>query len=204
MKVLCWDKLSQPYFERMWGWNSHSRNEDLGVLRDSQNFIVQLQGSKHLALGCSLYHWKVIKVQMSKMGLHGPFGHFQHKLWQKEGLGIKLEIWLPTTTSQESTRPWCGQVECDTPLESSQGKLQVYFKPHPNQKSEQRFMTSQSLGSPNQDNFKTPPWESWDKKPFECRCRRETQRILYKGKWWLPLSPGRGESCESRIARGLS
>jgi hypothetical protein len=25
-----------------------------------------------------------------------------------------------------------------------------------------------------------------DKKPFECRCRGEVQRILYGGRWWLP------------------
>jgi len=61
----------QPYFERVWGWNSHSRNWDLGVLRESWHFRVWLQGSKHLTLGCSLYHWKIIKVYMSKMGSHG-------------------------------------------------------------------------------------------------------------------------------------
>jgi len=26
---------------------------------------------------------------MSKMGSHGPFGHMQHTLWQKEGSRIK-------------------------------------------------------------------------------------------------------------------
>jgi hypothetical protein len=55
----------------------------------------------------------------------------------------------------------------------------------------------QSAGSPNWDNFGTPPWESWDKKPFGCRCRGEAQRILYGGRWWLPSSSGRGESSES-------
>jgi len=43
-----------------------------------------------------------------------------------------------------------------------------------------------------------------DKKSFGCRCHGETQRILYGGRWWLPPSLGRGESCESRIAHGLS
>jgi len=33
---------------------------------------------------------------MSKMGLHCPFGHLKHKLWPKEGLGVKLAIWLRT------------------------------------------------------------------------------------------------------------
>jgi hypothetical protein len=64
-------------------------------------------------------------------------------------------------------------------------------------------MIVQSPESPNQDNFGTPPWESRDKKPFECGCRREAQIILYGGRWWRPLSPGRGKSSESRVARGL-
>jgi len=33
---------------------------------------------------------------MSKLASHDPFGHLQHKLWQKEGLGVKLSVWLPT------------------------------------------------------------------------------------------------------------
>jgi hypothetical protein len=65
-------------------------------------------------------------------------------------------------------------------------------------------MNSQSLGSPNRDNFGTPPWESQDKKPFGCGCRGVTQRILYGGRWWLPPNPGPSESCESKVARGLS
>jgi hypothetical protein len=27
------------------------------------------------------------------MGSHDPFGHFKHKLWPKEGLGVKLTNW---------------------------------------------------------------------------------------------------------------
>jgi hypothetical protein len=65
-------------------------------------------------------------------------------------------------------------------------------------------MIVQSPGSPNRDNFRTPPWESWDKKPFGCGCHGEAQNILYGGRGWLSLSQGRGESCESRVARGLS
>jgi len=138
------------------------------------------------------------------MGLHGSFGHLQHKLWQKEGPVIKLTIWLLSTKSQESTWPRCVQVVCDTPMEISQGELQVWFRPHPNWRSEQRFMTSQSPGTPNRDNFGTPPWESQDKKPFGCRCHGKAQKILYGGRWWLPSNSGRGESCESRVTHGLS
>jgi hypothetical protein len=121
------------------------------------------------------------------MSSHAPFGHLHHKLGAKEGPGIKLA----------STRPRCAQGECDTPLESSQGELQVCFRPRPNRRSEKIFMTSWSLRSPNRDNFGTPPWESWDKRPFGCGCSEIMQRIVYKGRWWLPLSLGRGESSES-------
>jgi hypothetical protein len=41
---------------------------------------------------------------MSKMASHEPFGHLQHKLWSKEGSGVKLAVWLSTTKSRESTR----------------------------------------------------------------------------------------------------
>jgi hypothetical protein len=51
-----------PTFGRVWGWHSLSRNRDLGVLRDSRNFRVRLQGSKNLALRRSSCHWKYIEV----------------------------------------------------------------------------------------------------------------------------------------------
>jgi hypothetical protein len=131
------------------------------------------------------------------MASHEPFGHFQHKLWSKARPGIKLSIGLPTTKSWESTQSRCVQVECDTPLESSWGELQVCFRPHPNWRSEQEVMNAQSPGSPNWDSFGTPLWESREKEPFGCRCGRVTQRILYGGRWWLLLSSGHGESSES-------
>jgi hypothetical protein len=65
-------------------------------------------------------------------------------------------------------------------------------------------MNSQSPRSPNRDSFGTSLWESRDKKPFGCGCRGVTQIILYGGRWWLPSSPGHGESCESIVAHGLS
>jgi hypothetical protein len=83
------------------------------------------------------------------MGLHEPFGHLQHKLWQKERPGVKLAVLLPTTKSRESTQSRCVQVEGNMPLESSQRELQVFLKLHPNRRFEQRVMTPQSGGSPN-------------------------------------------------------
>jgi hypothetical protein len=84
----------------------------------------------------------------------------------------------------------------DTPLERSKGELQLCFRPHPNRRSKLGFMSSQSPRSPNRDSLGIPPWDSRNKKPFGCRCHGQTQRILYGGRWWLPPSPGRGESSE--------
>jgi hypothetical protein len=41
-------------------------------------------------------------------------------------------------------------------------------------------------------------------RPAKLRDSQMVQSILYGGRWWLPPSPGCGESCESRVARGLS
>jgi hypothetical protein len=60
-------------------------------------------------------------------------------------------------------------------------------------------MNAQSPGSPNRDNFKIPLFESWKEVPFGCKCGGVTQRILFGGRWWLPPSPGHGESSESML-----
>jgi hypothetical protein len=60
------------------------------------------------------------------------------------------------------------------------------------------------IGGRSRDSFGTPPWESREKEPFGCRLRGKAHSILYGGRWWLPLSLGRGESSESKVARGLS
>jgi hypothetical protein len=88
--------------------------------------------------------------------------------------------------------------------EISRRELQDCFRPHRNKRSEQEVMDAQSPGNPTWDSFGTPPWESREKVPFGCSLRRELQRILYGGRWWLPSSRGRGESSESKVARGLS
>jgi len=138
------------------------------------------------------------------MASHEPFGHLQRKLWSKEGPGVKLAVWLLTTKSQESTWSRCVQVGCDTPLKSSRGELQLWFGPRPNPSLRREVMNTQSPGSSNRDSFGTPLWESREKEPFGCKCGGELQIILYGGRWWLPSSPGCGESSESKVARGLS
>jgi hypothetical protein len=137
------------------------------------------------------------------MASYEPFGHLQPKLWAKEGSGVKLAVWLPTTKSWESTQIRRLQKEYDMALESSLRELQDCFRPHPNQRSEQEVIDAQSPGSLNRDSFETPPWESREKVPFGCNLCGNLQRILYGGRWWLPPSPGCGESSESKVAHGL-
>jgi len=114
------------------------------------------------------------------MGLHDPFGHLKHKLWPKEGSGIKLVVWLPTIKSQESPQFPCMQVACDISMESSWQGLQFCLRLHFNQKFTHKVMGPQSCENPNFGNFRIPTWESRDKKPFGCECRGR-HKIYYKG-----------------------
>jgi hypothetical protein len=82
------------------------------------------------------------------MASHWSFGHLQPKLWAKEGPGVKLAVWLPTTKSQESTSSRCRLEECDTALESSRRELQLWFKTRPDPSSRRGVMVVQSSGSP--------------------------------------------------------
>jgi hypothetical protein len=96
---------------------------------------------------------------MLKMSLHYPFGQLKHKLWPKEGSGIKLPIWLSTTKIQES--PWCicVQVTCHILLKSFQRGLQLCFKTHLNWRSAHKVMDIHNCGSPNFENFGTSTWK---------------------------------------------
>jgi hypothetical protein len=143
----------------------------VGVPMDSWIFKGWLQGSKHIILGNSLYHWKALGMQMSEIGSHDPFGHLKHKLWWKEGPGVKLAIWFPTTKSQELPRFPCVQVACHIPLESSQRGLQLCFKPHLNRRYAEKVMSPQSCRNLNFGNFGIPTWESRDKMKFRCWSR---------------------------------
>jgi hypothetical protein len=115
------------------------------------------------------------------MGSHHPLGRLKHKLWSKERSRVKLVVWLPTTRSWELTRFTCAQVTCDTSLESSWQRLQLWFTLHLNSRFARKVMGTQSRGSFNFSNFEIPTWESRDKMPFRCGPRGE-EKVNYKGK----------------------
>jgi hypothetical protein len=92
---------------------------------------------------------------MSKMGSHCLFEHLKHKLWPKEGPGVKLPIWLPTTKSRELTRFTLMQGLCDIPLESFGWELQLCYRLHCNPRTAHKVMGLQSCGSPIWHDFET-------------------------------------------------
>jgi hypothetical protein len=114
------------------------------------------------------------------MGSHEPFGHLQHKLWQKERSGVKLAIWLPTIKSWKSTQPRCVQVDCNAPLEISWGELQVCFKPHLNRRSQQRVMISQVPKAQTGTVLGLPVW-SLDTKSHSDVGAAKRHRVYYMG-----------------------
>jgi hypothetical protein len=148
---------------------------------------------------------------------HRPFGHLKHKLWPKEGPGVKLAVWLPTTKSRESTQFPCVRMACDIPLKNSWRELQLCFRLHFNQRPARKVMAPQSCRSPNLGNFETPLGSlgiksHLDVGPME-RCK-----IYYKGEGggfpqvravvslvcpccpWLILTPEVLQLCTNHLA----
>jgi hypothetical protein len=135
------------------------------------------------------------------MASHWSFGHLQSKLWAKEGPGVKLAVWLPTTKSRESTSSRHPNRECDMALENSRRSYNFGSDLVAIRLSNRELCAPKVPGlQPRQfrDNFRTPTWESREKEPFGCSPRGVAQRILYGGRWWLPSSLGHGESCVSK------
>jgi hypothetical protein len=145
---------------------------------------------------------------MSKMGSHCSFGHLKHKLWPKEGPGVELsgvrQFWLPTTRSRESTQNTWLQITCHIPLESSRRELQLCFRLHRDRSSTQEVMRLQSSESPSWRDFGTLARESRERKAIWMWAPWRGTEYTIRGKVVASPSPGRGESSESKVARGFS
>jgi hypothetical protein len=84
-------------------------------------------------------------------------------------------------------------------LESSQRGLQLFFRPHRDQRSAQEYMVLQSCKSPNRGNFGIPVWESRDKAIWMWASRRGTKYTIWgkvmasleSGPWWVLWVRGR-------------
>jgi hypothetical protein len=200
-------QMSQPHFGlsvRMKLIPKSGNLESSGTLKNSE-LDFRCQNTFHL--GVIYINGKVSKCRcpkwpcMSHLDICSPsYGQKKGREsnWKFDSRPLKVENRRESTSSRRL------QKECNRALESSRRDLWLWFRPHSNRRSKLGNMNSQSPGSPTQDNFGTPPWESREKVSFGCGSRGVTQRILYGGRWWLPPSPGRGESSESKVARGLS
>jgi hypothetical protein len=81
------------------------------------------------------------------MPSHWQFGHRQPKLWAKEGPGVKLAVWLPTTKSRESMPSRHSIWTCNMALKRSRRELQLQFRPRRDPSLRSRIMVVQSFGS---------------------------------------------------------
>jgi len=184
-----------------------------GVLWDSRMFRAQQQDPKHLALRRSWYRWKGLETYISKMASHWPFRHLQPKLWAKEGPGVKVAIWLPTTKSQESTSSQHPNWECDMALESSRRELQLWFRTRPDLSLGRGAMAVQSFGSPAETvsrlHFGSP-----NKMCHSDVASATSRREYYKGQGGgfpqvravvsLVCPSARGKSQHQRVSRMLN
>jgi hypothetical protein len=136
---------------------------------------------------------------MSKMGSHDPFGHLKHKLWPKEGPQVKLTIWL---------RPL--KVRNRPNFLASRWRVTYLWKA-----LDEGYNFSLDLILIG--GLKTKLWRpkvtgaptlAISRLPFGSlgtKCHLdvgflERHKVYYKGgRWWLPPSPGRGESCEFEL-----
>jgi hypothetical protein len=104
--------------------NSHVGNWSPGELPNVQRVIarVKTQWLKKFFIPLKNYWNEHVLNEFAS-----PIWNLKHKLWPKEGSGVKLEVWLPTTKNQESPRFPCVQVVCNILLESSERGLQLFL-----------------------------------------------------------------------------
>jgi len=140
------------------------------------------------------------------MPSHWSFEHLQPKLWAKEGPGVKLVVWLPTTKSRESTSSRPPNWEYEMSLERSRRGLQLWFRLVAIGPRNRELWAPKVPGlQPGQfrDNFGIPTWESQEKEPFGCSLGGVTQRILHgEGGGFPRVRAVVSLVCQS--ARGLS
>jgi hypothetical protein len=137
------------------------------------------------------------------MASHWPFGHLQLKLWAKEGPGVKLAVWLPTTESRESTSFRHPIWKCDTSLERARRGLQLWFRPCRNQTLQSGVMSSQSPGTPPGTVSGLQLGSPGKKSHFDV-ASVERRREYYKGEGGGFPQVRAVVSQMSPIARGLS
>jgi len=63
-----------------------------------------LRGQTSMSCGVLYIIGKLLELRYLKWARIANSNIWKHKLWPKEGSGVELPVWLPTTKSRESTR----------------------------------------------------------------------------------------------------
>jgi hypothetical protein len=188
----------QEECERVWKWRLTLPNELPFWELESQWTLEPLKSN---CKGQNTSHWRVLyiiekllKFRCLKWACMTHLDIYNTSYGKKKGQESKLAIWLPTTKSQESTQLPCVQVACNRPLESFGRELQLCFRHHPNRRSEHEVIALQSCRSSNLGSFKTPLWESKDKKTiWMWASQRGVEYTIWgkvvaspeSGPWWV-------------------
>jgi hypothetical protein len=144
-------------------------------------------GVKSPCIGEFFIPMEVLKRRCPKWPRMGHLDICSPSYGQKEGPGVKLAVWLPTTKSRESTFFRCCLKECDMVLESSRQELQLWFKARLDPSLRRRAMSVQSPGTPTRDNFCCNPslglvtkvkWLArvWTKRKPESQSKKKKPR----------------------------
>jgi hypothetical protein len=141
--------LSQPYFGQVWGEAQHLEKARIWSPPGLPNVQSSTTRVKTPHIGVFLVSLeRSWNVDISKMPSHWQFGHLRPKLWAKEGPGVKLAVWLPTTKSRESMPSRHPIWACDMALERSRRGLHLRFRPRRDPSRQSRVMAVQSSESP--------------------------------------------------------
>jgi hypothetical protein len=179
-------------------WTSIIGNWSPGGLPKLQRVITRVKTPRLVEFFISLKRYWNINVQN---GIAWPIWTSTTQVMAKRKVRSRIGNLTPDHgKSGINPIPMCAGGVQHT-LKSSQRGLQLRFRSHPDRRFAQEVIVSQSCGTPSLGDFGTPVWESRDKMPFGCHSCGEVQSILYGGRWWLPPSPGCGESCEFEVVR---
>ncbi len=107
-----------------------------------------------------------------------------------------------TTKSRKLPLFPCVQVVCYIPLKSFQQGLQLFFRPHLNERFAHKVIGLQNCRNFNFENFGTPNLKDRGQNDTWVMAHGHARRIIYWGRWWFPPSLGCDESCEFMFARG--
>jgi len=190
--------VSQPHFGQVWGWSPTLGK--VGGLESSgtpecSELDSKVQNTSHW--GVLDVIGKVLKHRYRKWPCIGnsdicspSYGQKkgQESNWQFDSRPLKVgNRPLPDVVLKITTRRWKALDESYN-IDSRLVPIWVWGE---------ELWPFKVLGV-QPGHFGTPFRESQQNMSFGCSLRDQPQRILYGGRWWLPPSPGRGESCVSQ------